>query len=142
MQKYKFIQTTLSIAILALTANAARAEATQAEVDRLGKDLTPNGAIKAGNKEGTIPEWTGGMTKPPAGWKPEQGYVDPFAGEKPLFVITEKNAAEYKDKLSAGMLAMILIMPCRCIRRIVLLHCRSLSMMQPGQKRPKSSWKG
>ena len=107
MQKYKFIQTTLSIAILALTANAARAEATQAEVDRLGKDLTPNGAIKAGNKEGTIPEWTGGMTKPPAGWKPEQGYVDPFAGEKPLFVITEKNAAEYKDKLSAGMLAMM-----------------------------------
>lgn len=32
------------------------------EADRLGKDLTPLGGEKAGNEDGTIPEWTGGIT--------------------------------------------------------------------------------
>lgn len=107
MKTKKTIVATLSMLALALSANSVHAEMTQAEVDRLGKDLTPTGAEKAGNKEGTIPEWQGGLTKPPAGWKPEEGYADPFAGEKPLFVITAQNAEQYKDKLSAGMLAML-----------------------------------
>jgi len=98
---------TLCAATLALAMASSHAEITQAEADRLGKDLTPNGAEKAGNKDGSIPAWTGGMTKPPAGWKPEMGYVDPFAAEKPLFVITAQNADQYKDKISAGMLAML-----------------------------------
>jgi hypothetical protein len=92
---------------LAISMTAARAELDAAQLERLGKDLTPNGAEKAGNKEGSIPEWTGGLTKPPAGWKPEQGYVDPFKGEKPLFTINAANAEQYKDKISAGMLAMM-----------------------------------
>ena len=29
------------------------------EAERLGKDLTPVGAIHAGNEDGSIPEWTG-----------------------------------------------------------------------------------
>lgn len=104
----KQIPIILACSVMALAASGvARAELTAAEVERLGKDLTPNGAEKAGNKEGTIPEWTGGLTKPPAGWKPEQSYIDPFASEKPLFIITAQNAAQYKDKLSAGQLAML-----------------------------------
>jgi hypothetical protein len=78
-----------------------------AELDRLGKDLTPSGAERAGNKDQTIPAWTGGMTKPPVGWKPEMGYIDPFKDEKPLFVITGQNADKYKDKLTPGLLAML-----------------------------------
>jgi hypothetical protein len=78
-----------------------------ADVERLGKDLTPNGAERAGNKEGTIPEWTGGLTKPPAGWKAEMGYVDPFKDEKPLFSINSQNLDKYKDKLSPGMQALL-----------------------------------
>lgn len=31
----------------------------------------------------------------------------PFANEKPLFVITAATAEKYKDKLSAGQLAML-----------------------------------
>jgi hypothetical protein len=107
MYNSKTIATTLSIAALVLTATAVKAQMSHADVDRLGKDLTPNGAEKAGNKDGTIPEWEGGMTKPPTGWKPEAGYADPFANEKPLFVITAQNAEQYKDKLSAGMMAML-----------------------------------
>ena len=38
---------------------------------------------------------------------PSQGYVDPFPGDKVLFTITKANAAQYKDKLSEGQLAML-----------------------------------
>ena len=74
---------------------------------QLGKNLTLMGAEKAGNKDGTIPEYTGGLTKSPAnytkkGWRP-----DPFADEKPQFSITAKNMAQYSDKLSEGVKAML-----------------------------------
>ena len=78
-----------------------------AEADSLGKTLTPSGAEKSGNKEGTIPAWTGGLTKPPAGWTAEQGYIDPFADEKPTLTINAANADQYKDKLSAGQMALL-----------------------------------
>jgi len=42
-----------------LLPTAALAKATPEEAARLGKDLTPVGAEKAGNKDGTIPEWIG-----------------------------------------------------------------------------------
>lgn len=95
------------MAVLMFSASTARAEMTAADIDRLGKDLTPSGAERAGNKEGTIPSWDGGLTKPPAGWKPETGYVDPFNDEKPILKIDQQNVEQYKDKLSAGTVAMI-----------------------------------
>jgi hypothetical protein len=97
----------LGAAAFALLAATAHAEMDAAQLARLGTDLTPNGAEMAGNKEGTIPAWTGGLSKPPAGWKPEQGYVDPFKDEKPLFKIDAKNLDQYKDKVSPGLQAMI-----------------------------------
>ena len=33
-------------------------------------DLTPVGAERAGNEAGTIPPWTGGITQPPASYRP------------------------------------------------------------------------
>ncbi len=36
------------------------------EAKQLGTTLTPFGAEKAGNKDGSIPEYTGGLTTPPA----------------------------------------------------------------------------
>jgi hypothetical protein len=104
-------QKSLALAIgsllLALGTSAAHAELDAAQLDRLGKDLTPNGAEMAGNKEGTIPAWTGGLSAPPAGWKAEGGYTDPFKDEKPLLKIDAKNADQYKDKISVGTLAML-----------------------------------
>ena len=96
-------------AILCLTAatGLAMAEMSQKDVDRLGKDLTPVGAEKAGNKEGSIPAWDGGLTKAPAGFDQSKGYIDPFAGEKPLYTITAANAAQYKEKLAPGQLEML-----------------------------------
>jgi len=99
---------TLAVALaLAAAAPAALAKATAQEVERLGKDLTPVGAEKAGNKDGTIPAWDGGLTKAPAGFDAKKGYADPYAAEKPLFTITSQNAAQYADKLSPGQLAML-----------------------------------
>src|SRR3546814_11264641 len=36
------------------------------EAGKLGKELTPVGAQRAGNKDGTIPEWTGKASFAPA----------------------------------------------------------------------------
>ncbi len=75
---------------------------------QLGKNLTLVGAEKAGNKEGTIPEYTGGLTKPPASFKKGSGWrPDPFEGEKSQFTITSKNMAQYTDKLSEGVKTML-----------------------------------
>jgi len=86
---------------LALSA-AAMAAASPEEVARLGKDLTPWGAEVAGNKDDTIPAYTGGLKQAPAGFNPNSGpkrWIDPYAGEKPLFTITAENMSKYDDKL-------------------------------------------
>ena len=63
----------------------------------------PIGAEKAGNKDGTIPEYTGGLTTPPAGYqKGSDIRPDPFAGEKPRLTITGKDMAAHADKLTEG----------------------------------------
>jgi hypothetical protein len=84
----------------------AHAALSDAEAARLGADLTPMGAEKAGNKDGTIPAWTGGVCSG-APWTAAQGYTDPFAGDKVVATITGANADQYKDKLSAGTYAML-----------------------------------
>lgn len=105
----KTLSTTLAATVLALSlaASPASAKLSRAEIDRLGTDLTPAGAEKAGNKDATIPAWDGGLTKPPTGWSPGQAYVDPFADEKPLFTITGQNADQYKERLSPGLLELL-----------------------------------
>ncbi|MES2127090.1 MAG: DUF1329 domain-containing protein [Pseudomonadota bacterium] len=91
---------------VALAANTWAAMGA-ADVERLGKDLTPTGAEKAGNKDGSIPGWDGGIAKPIAGFNSKDGYADPFASDKPLFTITAANMAQYKDKLAPGQLEML-----------------------------------
>lgn len=83
------------------------AAVSETEAARLGKDLTPLGATKAGNKAGTIPAWTGGITAPPAGYQKGAHHPDPFAADKVLFTITAANADTYKDNLSAGQIALL-----------------------------------
>ncbi|MFZ2950572.1 MAG: DUF1329 domain-containing protein, partial [Desulfuromonadaceae bacterium] len=74
----------------------------------LPDNLTPIGAEKAGNKEGTIPAWTGGYTGRPAGFVKGSGRLpDPFASDKVLFSITAKNMDKFADKLSDGQKAML-----------------------------------
>ncbi|GAA7766783.1 hypothetical protein RN01_28435 [Cupriavidus sp. SHE] len=87
---------------------AAMAAVSAEEAKQLGTTLTEFGAIKAGNADGTIPAYTGGLTKAPAGYKPDSGFwPDPFKDEKPLFRIDAKNVDKYAAKLSDGQKALI-----------------------------------
>lgn len=87
----------------AVLSSHAMAAVTAEEAKQLGATLTKYGAIQAGNKEGTIPEYTGGLTKAPADFKPDSGFwADPFKDEKPLLRIDGKNYQQYADKLSEG----------------------------------------
>jgi hypothetical protein len=67
--------------------------------------LTPYGAERAGNKEGTIPAWDGKPVNTPPG--PDKRRPDPFASEKPILSITAANMAQHADKLTDGTKALL-----------------------------------
>ena len=71
-----------------------------------GTELTAAGAIRAGNAEGTIPEWKFEPVQPPAGWQPGTYHADPFADDQVLFTITAQNYREHADRLTPGQVAM------------------------------------
>ena len=76
------------------------------QIDRLGQDLTPMGSERAGNADGTIPAWDGGITAPPAGYQPGDHHPDPFPQDQVKFTITAQNYQDYADQLSVGQKAM------------------------------------
>lgn len=106
-----------------LVTGPATAAVSAAEAAKLGAALTPSGAEAAGNAAGTIPAWTGSKS-----YRPEQlqlRYADlqalrqkqpeavqaaiapKDAGDKPRFVISKANAAQYASQLSAGQRALL-----------------------------------
>ena len=85
----------------------ALAAVTAEEAARLKTTLTPLGGEKAGNKDGSIPAWDGGLNTPPAGYKAGDPRPDPYANEKPLLQVTAKNEAQAGDKLSDGIRAVL-----------------------------------
>ncbi|PWR18076.1 DUF1329 domain-containing protein [Zavarzinia compransoris] len=99
------MKTILALAVTSLL--AAGTAAAAGDPDRLGADLTPMGAIKAGNADGSIPAWSGGITVPPAGYRKGGPLADPFAGEKPVATVTGANLAAYEALLPAGQVAML-----------------------------------
>jgi len=103
-----FLRTTLLCA-LAGSWGAAPAAVGADEASQLGRTLTPWGAEKAGNAEGTIPAYTDGQVKPPAGFDAKNPRVrpDPFADEKPLYSVTAANLAQHASKLSEGAKALL-----------------------------------
>src|SRR5512134_1411294 len=99
----------LTVAALAMAYGGfSHAAVTPDEAKQLGTTLTPIGAEKAGNKDGTIPEYTGGVTTPPAGFKAGDGIrPNPFTSEKPRLTIDAKNMAQHADKLTEGTKALL-----------------------------------
>lgn len=82
--------------------------ADRAELQRkLSTELTPMGAVRAGNVQGTIPPWSGGITAPPIGWQAQQGYRDPFAQDEVLFTITRENMRAHLAQLTPGLAALL-----------------------------------
>jgi len=100
-----FLNAAALASALAIASHMCKAEVSVDESRELGATLTPFGSVKAGNADGSIPAWTGGMTKPPPGYvgKLAPGaYIDPFKDEKPILRIDGNNMASHADKLSAG----------------------------------------
>lgn len=108
--KTKFALIAAGIA-LSLTSSLASAKVSEAEAAKLGTELTPLGAEKAGNADGSIPAWTGGITQAPAGFVPGSFHIDPFPDDKPLFTITSANVSGYADFLSDGQKALFAAYP-------------------------------
>lgn len=107
---YRRASMALAIASVLALPTASFAAVSAAEAEKLGNELTCVGAERAGNAEGTIPEYTGKYLGEVPGWKhvPQSGGhpVDPYADEKPRLVITAANFKEHADYLGAGQKAM------------------------------------
>lgn len=96
----------LSLGLL-LQAGVTRAELAADQIARLGADLTPLGGEKAGNADGSIPAWEGGLTQAPAGFQPGRHYLDPYAGDQVSFTITAANMGQYAGQLTEGHKALL-----------------------------------
>jgi hypothetical protein len=97
----------LLASLFALIALNVHAAVKPSEAARLGADLTPLGAETAGNADGTIPAWNGGILTPPAGYKVGDHHQDPFAADKPLYTVTPSNLGQYESKLTAGSVSLL-----------------------------------
>ncbi|HEX8605331.1 MAG TPA: DUF1329 domain-containing protein [Pseudoduganella sp.] len=108
MKQAKTILQTLSLSLAMTVAGmgAAHGAVSAEEAKQLGATLTPWGAEKAGNKDGTIPAYTGAPVKGPGAAK-DGKLANPFAGEKPLISITAANAQQYRDKLTDGAVELL-----------------------------------
>lgn len=102
----KFAQSIIAAGLALVFAGSAMGALSPDEAKQLGSTLTPIGADKAGNKDGSIPAYSGA----PATANQKKGTIsrkNPFADEKPLFSISSKNMTQYADKLSEGVKSLM-----------------------------------
>ncbi len=115
IKKNKLILARAAIAALALAVSAAgQAAPSAADLAKLGlegTELTPAGAVRAGNAEGTIPAWKNEPVQAPAGFESGSFHTDPFADDKVLFTINASNYEEHGDKLTDGQKSMFSTYP-------------------------------
>jgi hypothetical protein len=87
---------------------AATAAVTPEQADRLGKDLTPIGAERAGNQDGTIPPYQGGEAPLPGwSWGKLRSRYSKFKDEQPLFSIDATNVDRYAEHLTDAQITAL-----------------------------------
>ena len=104
----------MGVFALCATSSFTFAKVGPEEIAKLGvegTELTPAGAIRAGNAEGTIPEWKNERLQAPASFVAGTYHPDPFPGDKVLLKITAQNYNDHADKLSDGQKAMFKTYP-------------------------------
>lgn len=97
----------VSLAVSLAFSGAAMAKITQVEAKKLSKELTPMGAVRGANEDGSIPAWSGGITSAPAGYSVGDHHIDPFPTDKVKYTVTAKNIAQYKDILTPGQVKLL-----------------------------------
>lgn len=104
-----FLQTKLLGAILVVLAvgNApVQAQVSAEKAALLKSELTPLGAEKKANEDGSIPAWDGGLVSE-VNYLPSGKREDIFADEAPLYSVSSANMDEYADKLTDGVKALL-----------------------------------
>jgi uncharacterized protein DUF1329 len=101
----------MASALAAGVALAGVSAEDRARIGLEGTELTPSGAIRAGNAEGTIPAWKNEPIVPPSDFTVGGFHTDPFRDDKVLFTITAQNHQEYADKLTDGQKEMFSTYP-------------------------------
>ncbi len=101
----RVVVSALAIAVAA-SGYAASSPIDLARLGLLDTELTPAGAIRSANTEGTIPEWKNDPVKAPPGFKSGMFHLDPFASDKVIFAISSSNYQQYADKLTDGQMKM------------------------------------
>jgi hypothetical protein len=91
---------------VALASNMTSAKTSKDDFDKLGKELTPMGAVQSANKDGSIPAWTGGIKKAPEGYNIGDHHVNPYPNDKIKYTITAKNIESYKNLLTPGQVKL------------------------------------
>ncbi len=101
----------VSMVAVSAFATAAMAAVPAEQANRLGADLTPVGAEKAGS--GDIPAWTGGLPTVPSNvsYTPGDKLPNPFASDAIKYTITAGNMGQYDAILSDGYKAMLTTYP-------------------------------
>ncbi len=100
-----FNKTIINVAV-AVSLSVTGMSVSAANAAKFNNDLMPLGGELAGNTEGTIPAWDGGLAQvsgPTVGDIPAAVFPD----EKPRYTITPKNMAQYADKLTPGAKALL-----------------------------------
>ena len=97
----------LTALLLVVCHGQAIAKVSVTEAQRLGQDLTPTGAIRAGNKAGTIPRWNGGITQPISEYETGLFHPDPYKKDKILFTIDSTNWQVHEDHLTIGQISFL-----------------------------------
>lgn len=90
-----------------MAGSAGLAEAQSSPASSLGAGLTPFGSEVAGNADGSIPAWTGGLTTLPSGVTPGKYVPELFPDEQPVAVIDSSNMADHAAMLTPGVMAMM-----------------------------------
>jgi hypothetical protein len=108
MYRKQFLSTLVAgLFIAPLATSTVWAAVSADEAAKLKTTLTPLGAERGANADGSIPAWSGGVTKSAPGYKNGDARPDPFASEKPVLTINAKNMAQFDAKLTDGVKALM-----------------------------------
>ncbi|GGE98510.1 DUF1329 domain-containing protein [Kangiella profundi] len=102
--------------VSAMCTSVASAKVSEEKAAQLGGEIyTPMGSIRAGNEDGSIPAWTGGITEDmiPEGYQEGDHHPDPFADDEKLFTIDASNYQQYAEHLTVGQIALFKAYPDR-----------------------------
>ncbi len=104
---YKKTMISTALAMVLLGAGAAQAAVSSEEAEALKSTLTPLGGERAGNADGSIPEWVPNPQVSVSSEKVGDVPVRVFADEKPILQITAANMAEHAERLTEGTQALL-----------------------------------